>query len=248
MVPALSCEALLETNTNVPVLNGFSSNHQHRTAICAAALHRQDLFACDGNKFRAANVNIYEETCTTLPQHAMSCELPGAVMLMVSGGRSRKRGGYLRFFVHARECAVRDKIGIGIAVKNRAGRIVDWHAEHRGIQQGASPHLSAVEQALKLAIRFAARNVIVLIDDAAAVHQANRESDVPAGSVPTYMRLRALINQLPKATVRYVSPEQNLEARHLAEVAAANEQAGALTSCNTSSLFPVNDPVDQGML
>lgn len=166
---------------------------------------------------------------------------------MADGDRSRKRKGYVRLFVHAQECAVEDMIGIGIAVKNHSGRIIDWHAERRSIEPGVSPQLSAIEQALKVALKRRAKNVTVLIDDAMAVRQANRESDVPAESVTTYMRLRALLNQLPKAAIRYVCPEQNLEAQHLAKAAAVNERVGILTRNKMPSLFSIKDTAEREM-
>jgi len=165
---------------------------------------------------------------------------------MAGEGRSHKRKGYVRLFVHAQECSVQDMIGIGIAVKNHSGRIIDWHAEQRSIEPGVNPQLSAIEQALKHALQIGAKNVTLLVDDVTAVRQANRESNVPSESVTTYMRLRALMNQLPKAAIRYVCPEQNLEAQHLAKVA-AKERVGTLTRSKMPSLFPVKDMVEREM-
>lgn len=160
---------------------------------------------------------------------------------MTGSRRFQRRTGHLRVFVHAQESATLEVVGVGIALKDGANRAIDWLADQVLIEPGSDPLFSAVEQGLELAARLGARTVAVFVDDADVVRRLNRDGDVPRESVRAFMRVRALMNQVRKVSVRYVTPEQNREARRLAEAAAANEVVGELPQSETLSLFPAVD-------
>jgi len=82
------------------------------------------------------------------------------------------------------------------------------------------------------------RHATVFADDAAVVRRVNREENVPRECIPAFIRVRALMNQLGKASVRYVAPSQNREAGRLADAVARNEAVTELPMVETLSLFP----------
>jgi ribonuclease HI len=157
---------------------------------------------------------------------------------MVGSDRLQRRRGHVRIFVHGHPGPVPTSIGVGVAVKDRSSRALDWFADCVAADSGALPAMVAVEHGLQVAAEMGARTVTVLVDDENAVRIVNREAEVPRDSVPCFIRVRALMNQLRKASVRMIPSEQNREARRLAEAAAANEPVSDVPASANLSLFP----------
>ncbi|MGD8237825.1 MAG: reverse transcriptase-like protein [Armatimonadota bacterium] len=107
--------------------------------------------------------------------------------------------------------------GIGVILRDRSRATLKQVSTKLEVASPEAARHQAVMRALRDGLELGARSITVFTDDTAVVGYLNRDLEVPADLVSTYLEARSLMNQYRYAAVRLIEDARNAKARTLAE-------------------------------
>lgn len=108
------------------------------------------------------------------------------------------------------------RIAGGAVIKDPAGRVLRMAARLYAPDSDCAAAYGAAEHALRLALGLRIRQMDLACSDPRVVAQLTGLEPVPADLIGAYLQIRAMMNAYWSVRVRWVDPELNGDAIHIA--------------------------------